>query len=281
MLGAFIIGTKALQIQIDFKECVDVLKIELKKRNVVLLQLEPLEPAPGLQSGLGIEEQQSPIMLLLRGSGNRVYKEFLTPYNRIIDLAPSEDEIFDQMREKGRYHIKLAIKRGVTIKAVDPTRENLDIWMWLLEQTVARDGFSGNSRSYYEVFLTEVSRQYGNGLYFGYAENERVVTAGIFVFTPERAIYYYGASSSDPEDRKKMGSYLLQWCAIQDAKKKGSQYYDFLWVADPNNPHDHLKGVSDFKEKFWGYRVQLPPKLCISLSFMGRCVLLLKTMFRS
>ncbi|MFZ2256024.1 MAG: hypothetical protein WAW59_01550 [Patescibacteria group bacterium] len=50
-------------------------------------------------------------MLLLKGSGNRVYKEFLTPYNRVVDLSGTPDEIFAQMREKGRYHINLAVKR--------------------------------------------------------------------------------------------------------------------------------------------------------------------------
>ena len=172
-----------------------------------------------IESGLGVDRKPNPLMLLLRGSGNRVYKEFLTPYNRVVDLAPSEDDVWAQMKEKGRYHINLAEKRGVTIESVPPTRENIDIWMGLLGDTLARDGFAGNSRAYYEVFLEEIYRQYGDGLYFGFADGH-VVVAGIFVFTPERAIYYYGASSSDKEDRKKMGSYLLQWHAIREAKRK-------------------------------------------------------------
>ena len=151
--------------------------------------------------------------------------------------------------------------------------------MDLLWDTLARDGFAGNSRAYYEVFLREIYTQYGGGLYFGVIEG-RAIVAGIFVFTPERAIYYYGASSSDKEDRKRMGSYLLQWHVIQEAKKKNIPYYDFLWVADPDNPDDHLKWVSDFKEKFGGYLVKLSPKLCVPLSLKGRLILLLKTMFR-
>lgn len=150
--------------------------------------------------------------------------------------------------------------------------------MELLWDTLARDGFAGNSRAYYEVFLREIYAEYGCGLYFGMAEG-RPIVAGIFVFTPARAIYYYGASSSDKEDRKRMGSYLLQWHAIQEAKKKNIPYYDFLWVADPDNPDDHLKWVSDFKEKFWGYLVKLSPKLCVPLSPKWRFILLLKTMF--
>jgi lipid II:glycine glycyltransferase (peptidoglycan interpeptide bridge formation enzyme) len=68
-----------------------------------------------------------------------------------------------------------------------------------------------------------------------------VIAGGIFVFTPERAIYYYGASSSAPDDRKQMAPYLLQWTAICDAKKKQIPIYDFLGVADPSDPYDGLR----------------------------------------
>jgi lipid II:glycine glycyltransferase (peptidoglycan interpeptide bridge formation enzyme) len=278
MLWAFVLGPNTIQIQSDFALCIEALKGELKKKGIVLLQVEPIEDTGMIASGLWVDKKKNPLMLLLKGSGNRVYKEFLTPYNRVVDLSGTPDEIFAQMREKGRYHINLAVKRWVTIESVPLTQENIDIWMGLLGDTLARDGFAGNSRAYYEVFLREIYREYGCGLYFGMAEG-RAIVAGIFVFTPARAIYYYGASSSDKEDRKRMGSYLLQWHAIQEAKKKNIPYYDFLGVADPDNPDDHLKWVSDFKEKFGGYLVKLSPKLCIPISPKGRFILLLKTMF--
>ena len=47
-----------------------------------------------------------------------------------------------------------------------------------------------------------------------------------------------------------MAPYLLQWEAIHGAKEAGCKYYDFLGVADPNNPNDSLAGVSKFKERF-------------------------------
>lgn len=279
MLGAFVLGSNTAQVQSDFEECLNALKAELRMRGIVLLQVEPTEWSSRIETGLWVDKNPNPLKLLWKGSGNRVYKEFLTPYNRVVDLSPSTDDIFAQMREKWRYHVNLAIKRWVTIEAVPATSENIDIWMWLLGDTLARDGFAGNSRRYYEIFLREIEKSYGGGLYFGMAE-WRAIVAGIFVFTPSKAIYYYGASSSDKEDRKKMWSYLLQWYAIQEAKKKWIPFYDFLGVADPENPHDHLKWVSDFKEKFGGYLIKLPPKLCIPLSWKGRFILLLKTMFR-
>lgn len=278
MLGAFVLGANSIQIQSDFIECIDSLKLKLKEKWIVILQVEPIEDTWMIASWLGVDKKKNPVALLLKGSWNRVYKEFLTPYNRVVDLWGSLEDIFSQMREKWRYHINLAVKRWVTIESVPLTDGNIDIWMWLLWDTLNRDGFAGNSREYYEVFLREIYREYGCGLYFGMAEGKAIV-AGIFVFTPARAIYYYWASSSDKEDRKRMGSYLLQWYAIQEAKNKNIPFYDFLWVADPDNPDDHLKWVSDFKEKFGWHLIKLSPKLCISLSFKGRLILLLKTIF--
>jgi len=77
-------------------------------------------------------------------------------------------------------------------------------------------------------------------LYFAYYR-ETVIAASIAVFTLDRAIYYYGASSSDRESRKLMAPYALQWQMIQDAQVYGSRLYDFLGVADPSDPHDHLR----------------------------------------
>lgn len=68
-----------------------------------------------------------------------------------------------------------------------------------------------------------------------------MIAGGIFVFTPTRAIYYYGASSSLSADRKQMAPYLLQWTAIREAKMRQIPVYDFLGVADPSDPDDNLK----------------------------------------
>ena len=46
----------------------------------------------------------------------------------------------------------------MTVERVDATSENIDIWMGLLADTLTRDRFSGNSRSYYETFLYNLAK---------------------------------------------------------------------------------------------------------------------------
>lgn len=240
--GAFALGC---DLPYDtLKALLEDLKKELRNLGVLFLQIEPLS---------------EPLEIWLESP----YRSFLVPYTRTIDLTLPIEDIFKGMHEKWRYNIRLAEKRGVHIERVQPTREYLDLWYELLRETTERDSFSQNSQTYYKVFLDQIG---ANGwLYLAFYENH-VIAASIAVFTPERAIYYYWASRSDPLLRKHMAPYLLQWQMIQDAKTYGSKLYDFLGIANPHNPNDHLRGVSNFKEKFGGSILRLPKVRIIPLS---------------
>ena len=247
LYGAFVLGVSDSQIGLDWNSFLDNLQNFLKKKGIVFLQIEPINECK------------------LAGIG-KPYKNFLTPYTRIIPLTQTEEEILAQMHEKWRYNIKLAIKKGVEVKKVEANNANIDIWMGLLDETLERDSFAGNNRSYYEFFLKNIEKAGQGWLYFAQFEWQ-VIAAAIFVFTSERAIYYYGASSSDFWARKLFAPYLLQWEAIRYAKSQGIRQYDLLWVAESNNQKDPLAGVSFFKSRFWWRIIKLPPKLFISLSW--------------
>lgn len=95
MYGAFSLGTTPMQIREDVVDFFRALRSELRKKRVIFLQIEPLEG-------------EFPSVPKLR---ENVYREFLYPYTRIIDLTVPEDAVQAQMHEKGRYHVRLAQKR--------------------------------------------------------------------------------------------------------------------------------------------------------------------------
>lgn len=261
--AAFSLGVTKWQIWSDIEIMLESLVEFLKNKSIFFLQIEPIEEIWNLKQGQIIQKS---------------YKHFLTPYTRVLDLTLSEDDLLRQMHEKWRYNIRLAIKRGVKILSVKSTKENIDIWMNLLMETTSRDGFSGNSRKYYEEFLHQIENSQLGGLYFAYFEG-RVIAGGIFVFTSSRGIYYYGVSSSKKEDKRNMAPYLLQWSALCEAKHRSIPVFDFLGVADPANVSDTLWGVTDFKEKFWGNLIRLPEKNIIIIKprlyrvfLMGRSI---------
>lgn len=173
----------------------------------------------------------------------KYYKKFIPPYTAVLDLTTTEEELLKQMKPKWRYNIGLAQKKGVTCAIVEKNAENISEFFHLMKETTSRDNFSGNTQKYYETFLKELTN---SELILAYYLG-KVIAWGIFVFD-ETALYYYGASSS--KERNVMAPYLVQWTAIQEAKKRGSRLYDFLWVAGKDEIHSPLLGVTDFKLKF-------------------------------
>ncbi|NVP17754.1 peptidoglycan bridge formation glycyltransferase FemA/FemB family protein [Candidatus Gracilibacteria bacterium] len=226
--GLFVLGVN--NINSDFLEKVKSLcKIEKS----LFIQFETLNYANDLS-------------IKLEGVANNYYKKFITPYTAIIDLNLREDEILSMMKPKGRYNIKLAEKKGVIVKEVEKTKENIEIFYNLMIETTSRDNFNGNSLDYYMTFLNSLKE---SKLFIAFFD-DKPISAGIFTFIGEEAIYYYGASTSDINYRNLMSPYLLQWTAIFKAKQLGMKIYDFLGVATPGEENSHLRGVTDFKSKF-------------------------------
>lgn len=184
----------------------------------------------------------------------------------LVNLRPKESDILAQMKSKGRYNIKLAKKKGVKVilagKDIEKKKAVSEFYR-ILKETTARDGFSGHPEKYYLNMLETLGDKYV-GLYL--AEYEGKIIAGIVVtFYNDLAIYYFGASAG--EYRNVMAPYLLQWTAIQEAKKRGVKWYDFLGTAplvDTNSGFSYDEkhswaGVTGFKLKFGGEKVDFIP----------------------
>lgn len=265
MLWAFSLGVDDLEVSHDF---IEYCKKNIRARGAIIWQIETYHPR-------GID----PLNIKLETYG----RHFLEPWTRTIDLARDEDDLMKEMHEKWRYNIRLAWKRGVTTQWVTPTVENIDIWMRLLWETTERDNFSQNSREYYISFLRNISGANSWGLLFALYEGQ-VIAAGIFVYHHNVAIYYYGASTSDPEMRKHMAPYMLQWEALREGKNRGCHTYDFLGIAPPGDDLHHLAGVSSFKEKFGGRAIMIGPKNLFVLApvryFFFRMIRWVRKIFR-
>ena len=174
----------------------------------------------------------------------KYYKKFIPTDTCVIDLEKSEEEILWEMKPKGRYNIRLARKKWIVVEQVEKTSENIQIFFKLIEATTSRDKFSGNTLEYYTLFLEALEN---SQIFFSYYEGE-VISAGIFIPSGEVYTYYYGASSNS--HRNLMAPYLLQWEAIQHAKKRGYTLYDFLGISSPWEKNSPLAWVTDFKKKF-------------------------------
>jgi lipid II:glycine glycyltransferase (peptidoglycan interpeptide bridge formation enzyme) len=173
----------------------------------------------------------------------------------IIDLAGSEEAILAAMKSKTRYNIRLAERKGITVR--QGTAADLDCFYQLSLVTAERDGFAIHSADYYAAAFAAFPTDCRALLL---AEFEGQPLAGLMIFRwQDRAYYLYGASTN--EHREKMPTYLLQWEAMCWAKSHGCRSYDLYGIPDAPletleteflNRHDGLWGVYRFKRGFGG-----------------------------
>ena len=71
----------------------------------------------------------------------------------MVDLSPSEDEILARMKQKTRYNIRLASKKGVTVR--QGTIEDLPMLYRMYAETSIRDGFVIRDQEYYSRVWSE------------------------------------------------------------------------------------------------------------------------------
>lgn len=203
------------------------------KEKCIFIQLETFE----LENNINLKLEKFKIWY---------HKKFITPYTAIIKLEKPIEEILSEMKPKWRYNINLAEKKWVTAFEAEKNEKNIKIFYELMLETTSRDNFSWNTLDYYKKFLEIIPE---SKLIFTKLE-DKVLSAWIFVFDKEISIYYYWASTSDKNYRNLMAPYLMQFFAIKKAKEIWSKYYDFLWVATPNDEKSSLAWVTDFKLKF-------------------------------
>ncbi|MBI3763712.1 MAG: peptidoglycan bridge formation glycyltransferase FemA/FemB family protein [Chloroflexi bacterium] len=164
-----------------------------------------------------------------------------------LDLTRSEAGLLAAMKQKTRYNIRLADKKGVRVRLGDS--DDLDLLYRMYAETSVRDGFTIRSPEYYRdawgAFVTA-------GLAQPFvAEVEGQTVAAILVFQfGGTATYMYGMSRE--AHREKMPNHLLQWEAIRWAKARGCAVYDFWGAPDRFDETDRLWGVWRFKEGFGG-----------------------------
>lgn len=186
-----------------------------------------------------------------------------------MDLTPSEEEMLVRMKQKTRYNIRLAEKKGVTLRV--GTQEDLAMLYKMYAETSVRDGFVIRDEGYYntvwKTFMSSNGEQLDDSQVIAFkpaniptcepliAEVNHEPIAAIFVFYfAGRAYYVYGMSRDLHRD--KMPTYVLQWEAMQRAKTRGCTVYDLWGAPEVFDETDSLWGVYRFKEGLGGQVVR-------------------------
>ncbi len=165
-----------------------------------------------------------------------------------LDISPDEEELLTQMASKTRYNIRLAKRRGVTVRE-SADKKDLESFYQILLETAERDKFLIRGYRYFEEIWEQLVQHNLGRLFM--AEYQGRDIAGTLAFILGNKVWYiYGASSN--EFRNVMPNYLLQWTMIKWGRDRGCSLYDFRGVSGDLSEDNPLYGLYRFKKGFAG-----------------------------
>lgn len=211
---------------------------EARKEHCVFIKIEP-----------NSDTFKPPTFLkVLRGERMFSYATYL------IDLKKSEEELLTNMHPKTRYNIKLAAKKGITVK-IGHSPKMLEEFLSLYHQTANRQKFFIHPDNYFktlfDIFTKDKQAEIITGYYLGKP------LASMMVLIYRKTLFYpYGGSVN--EYKELMPFYLVMWRAILFGKKRGCEYFD-LWnclLPEQENPTHPWYGFHRFKKGFNGQLIR-------------------------
>ena len=158
----------------------------------------------------------------------------------------TEEELLANFHQKWRYNIRLAERKGVTVRICGT--EMVPAFSDLMLTTGVRDGFVTRKPEYFAAMLDNLGEH--ARLYMAFDPNDTPIAGTLAIHYGDNVWYLYGASSN--EHRNLMPNYLLQWRMIQWAVETNCRIYDFRGVSGDVSEDNPLYGLFRFKQGFGG-----------------------------
>ena len=158
----------------------------------------------------------------------------------------TEEELLANFHQKWRYNIRLAERKGVTVRICG--KEMVPAFSDLMLTTGVRDGFVTRKPEYFAAMLDNLGEH--ARLYMAFDPNDTPIAGTLAIHYGDKVWYLYGASSN--EHRNLMPNYLLQWRMIQWAVETNCRIYDFRGVSGDVSEDNPLYGLFRFKQGFGG-----------------------------
>lgn len=237
-------------IQISGKEetvltaLVAFLKKEAKKQGMAFIRISPF-----------CDDSEETKNIFKKVGGMEAPMHVLAETTWILDITPDENTLLAHMNKNHRNLIRRCQKEGVRVE-ISYHKEDLTEFNELLDITSKRHNFFRFSKKYVENEFSAYAPRQEAAIFRAYLPDGRLDSSAIIFFYGNMAAYRHGASLG--LDNKVPTSYLLQWNAIQEAKKRGLLWYNFWGIApDGANKNHPFSGITHFKKGFGGFKKDL------------------------
>jgi serine/alanine adding enzyme len=192
--------------------------------------------------------------------------------NFLVDLAPSEEQIWRRVAPSARRNVRKARRLGVAIEEV-------------VSPSGIAAGYEVLRHVYHRLRVPLPDRSLFQSAYWilGPLGQFKLLLAnlagrpiGALTLLSYRSVVYYWYTGILREYARYRAGDLLAWHAIQSARAQGYETFDFGGAGRPNEPY----GVRDFKAKYGGELVDFGRHVWTPAPLRLRMALVAYAMFR-
>lgn len=171
-----------------------------------------------------------------------------TPFGTVlVDLSPTEDELWSGLKGRNRTTIRKARSEGVSIEW---GRHLADEAYALCARTMARSELGFPSPGQFHAMVERL----GDAIDIGVARTDDVAKAAVINPWSRFGAHCLFAGTADTPAFG--AANLLQWEAMLRAREAGARIYDFVGVRVNPEPGSKYAGLRQFKTRFGGEVVE-------------------------
>lgn len=208
----------------------------LQKRRVKTIAVEPLAKQNEGNFHTWIQQLSKVV---------RINKSpYLPTKTHVIDLTPSEEDIFAHFSEAKRRAVRKALKSEILVS------ESITIQDLIRVKNKSAGLFGFITTQGLDHLWEAFSPQHAAILL---AKHKEEIVGGVLLLFWEKTAYYWIAGATG-KGKKLAAPTLLVWEALKLAKKRGNTLFDFVGVWDERIPTQNSawSGFTKFKEGFGG-----------------------------
>jgi lipid II:glycine glycyltransferase (peptidoglycan interpeptide bridge formation enzyme) len=181
---------------------------------------------------------------------------------RIIDLARSEEEVWQDLHRKARQSVTKSRRLGVRVVTADGSR--LEDFYRVYTSAAGRAAMFARSYDSFRLLWDELApRRMAHLSFAEFEESGEPVATLLLTSCGDRVFDMYGGTTNAGEARR--ANYLLKWEALARCRAAGFREYD-LWGL----PHP---GIARFKAGFGGQQVEFIGAWGMGFNRLGNAVL--------
>lgn len=166
----------------------------------------------------------------------------------VLDVKKPEEQLLKEMRKNHRYLIRKALTMNIKIIR-SKKLSDIDTFINLYKDLSSRKHFVPH-KGIKEEF--EVLSKTDEATLILAEYEKKIISGALIVFIGNTAIYHHGVSADEYRDVP--ASYLIQWEAIREAKRRNKQIYNLWGIVPENQPNHPWRGITLFKTGFGGER---------------------------